>query len=63
MTTAYVNGTVYTMKAEGDRCSAFVVEGDKFLYCGTEEEARRLAGGNVVDLHGATVLPGMHSLS
>lgn len=59
MTTAYVNGIVYTMKAEGDRCSAFVVEGNRFLYCGTDEEARRLAGGNVVDLHGATVLPGM----
>lgn len=59
MRTAYVNGTVYTMKAEGDRCSGFVVENGKFLYCGTDEEAQRLAGGKVVDLHGVTVLPGM----
>lgn len=24
--TAYVNGTVYTMESEGDKCSAFVVQ-------------------------------------
>ncbi len=59
MATAYINGTIYTMRAEGDRCEAFVVDDGKFLYCGTEAEARRLSGGNVVDLAGATVLPGM----
>lgn len=60
MPTAYVNGTIYTMRAEGDTCSAFVVEDGRFLYCGTDEEAKRLAaGGEVVDLRGAPVLPGM----
>lgn len=60
MATAYINGKVYTMKAEGDLVSAFVVEDGKFLYCGTDEEAKRLAqGGEVVDLHQAAVLPGM----
>ena len=37
MATAYINGKIYTMKAEGDLCSAFVVEDGKFLYCGTDE--------------------------
>lgn len=59
MATAYINGTIYTMKSEGDTCSAFVVEDGKFLYCGTDKEAARLAGGDVVDLGGAPVLPGM----
>lgn len=60
MEVAYVNGNVYTMKEEGDKCSAFVVRDGKFLYCGTDEEAKRLAdGGKVVDLKGAVVLPGM----
>ena len=58
--TAYVNGTVYTMKAEGDTVSAFVVNDGKFVYCGSDDEARRLAGdGEVIDLHGAAVLPGL----
>lgn len=60
MTTAYMNGRIYTMRAENDVCSAFVVEDGKFLYCGTDEEAKRLAPGcEVIDLEGAPVLPGM----
>ena len=56
--TAYVNGTVYTMEREGERCSAFVVRDGKFVYCGEDDAAKRLAD-EVVDLHGAAVLPGM----
>lgn len=52
--TAYVNGTVYTMESEGDKCSAFVVQDGKFVYCGSDEEAKKLAD-EVVDLHGAAV--------
>ena len=59
MKTAYVNGNIYTMKAEGDTCSAFVVEEGKFLYCGTDAKAKELANGETIDLKGATVLPGM----
>ena len=47
--TAYINASVYTMEKEGDKCSAFVVEDGKFVYCGTDEEARALAD-EVVDL-------------
>ena len=60
MKTAYINGTIYTMKAEGDTVEAFLVENGKFAYCGTNEEVLKLAGGcEVVDLNGAPVLPGM----
>lgn len=58
MRKAYVNGVVYTMKEENDTCTAFVVEDGKFIYCGTDEEAKAIAGGEAEDLHGKTVLPG-----
>ena len=49
MATVYVNGTVYTMRHEGDKCTAFVVDDGKFMYCGTDEGARafwrRMPGG------------------
>ena len=32
MATVYVNGTVYTMRHEGDKCTAFVVDDGKFMY-------------------------------
>lgn len=62
MDTAYLNGTIYTMKEENDKCSAFVVRDGKFLYCGDNEEAEKIAragNGSVVDLKGAVVLPGL----
>ena len=55
---AYINGTVYTMKAEGDTCEAFVVKDGKFTYCGSNEEAKQLADA-CVDLQGSPVIPGM----
>lgn len=60
MATVYVNGTVYTMRHEGDQCTAFVVDDGKFMYCGTENGARAFGEGcQVVDLKGKTVIPGM----
>lgn len=62
MDTAYINGKIYTMRKEGDTCSAFVVRDGKFLYCGSDEKAEYLAktgGGQVVDLKQAAVIPGM----
>ena len=56
MATVYVNGTVYTMRHEGDQCTAFVVDDGKFMYCGTDEGARAFGEGcQVVDLKGKTV--------
>ena len=56
-TTAYINGKVYTMREEGDVVSAFVCRDGKFLYCGSDEQAKAMAD-EVVDLEGAPVLPG-----
>ena len=55
--TAYVNGKVYTMRAEGDTVSAFVCRDGKFVYCGSDAEAKAMAD-ECVDLQGACVLPG-----
>ena len=56
--TAYINGTIYTMESEGSTCEAFVVQDGKFLYCGSSEEAAKMAD-ETVDLGGAPVIPGM----
>ncbi|WP_369282647.1 amidohydrolase [Oscillibacter sp. GMB15532] len=56
--TAYINGKVYTMEREGAVCSAFAVRDGKFIYCGADDEARRMAD-ETVDLRGAVVLPGL----
>lgn len=59
MRKAYINGVIYTMKEENDVCSAFVVEDGNFIYCGNDEEAKAIADGEIVDLEGKTVLPGL----
>lgn len=56
--TAYINGNIYTMESEHDKCSAVVVQGDKFIYCGEDDTAKKLAN-EIIDLNGAVILPGM----
>ena len=56
--TAYINGKTYTMEREGETCRAFVVRDGKFIYCGNDETAKRMAD-RVIDLNGAAVLPGL----
>lgn len=57
--TLYTHATVFT--ADGADAEAFVVEGERFLYVGTENSARRAAGPGAteVDLAGGFVLPGV----
>ncbi|TDL46584.1 amidohydrolase [Kocuria rosea] len=57
--TIYTHATVFT--ADGADAEAFVVEGDRFRYVGSEESARRAAGPGAaeIDLGGAFVLPGV----
>lgn len=48
------------MNEEGERVSAIATLDDKILYIGSDEEAINLAdGGEVIDLEGRTVLPGL----
>lgn len=56
--TAFLNGRFYTMREAGETCEAVAVRDGKFIYCGSNDGARELAGGAVTDLQGKTVLPG-----
>ncbi|MET3919216.1 amidohydrolase [Arthrobacter sp. UYEF20] len=58
--TLYTNATVFTADVAGAGADAFVVEGSRFHYVGTEAEARRAAGpdSDEIDLTGGFVLPG-----
>ncbi|NJC23328.1 hypothetical protein BJ994_002404 [Arthrobacter pigmenti] len=54
----YFNAAVFT--ANGSPADAFVVEASRYVYVGTEEDARAAAGSTAreVDLEGRFVLPG-----
>jgi predicted amidohydrolase YtcJ len=55
-----VNGKIYTVDNPRPFTSALAVRGGRVLFVGSDVEARALASASttVVDLHGATVLPG-----
>ncbi|HEV7837376.1 MAG TPA: amidohydrolase, partial [Gemmatimonadaceae bacterium] len=55
-----VNGKIYTVDNVRPIASALAVRGGRVLFVGSDLEARTLANGAtaVIDLHGATVLPG-----
>ncbi len=56
-----VNGKIYTVDNARPVASALAVRGGRILFVGSDAEARVLANGstNVVDLRGATVVPGI----
>ena len=55
-----VNGKIYTVDNTRPFTSALAVRGGRILFVGSDVEARALANAStgVIDLHGATVLPG-----
>ena len=57
----FVNGNVYTVNEKQPRAEAIAVKGDRIVFVGSNANAKRFQGGEtrVIDLHGATVLPGM----
>jgi predicted amidohydrolase YtcJ len=56
-----VNGNVMTMDAARPRASAVAVVGERIAAVGSDRECRAAAGkGEVVDLHGKTLLPGFN---
>src|ERR1043165_8545429 len=59
--TIFTNGNVYTANDRQPQAQAIAVKGDRIVYVGTSTGAKQYQGANtrVVDLHGATVLPGM----
>src|SRR5688572_9234897 len=58
---AFVNGRVYTGVAGESRAEAVLAVGGRIAYVGDSAEVRRRApeGARVIDLQGATVLPGL----
>jgi predicted amidohydrolase YtcJ len=55
-----INGHVYTVDNARPIVTAFAVRGGRIVFIGSDAEARALAARStrVIDLHGATVLPG-----
>jgi hypothetical protein len=57
----FTNGNIYTVNARQPYAAAIAVKGDRIVFVGSNANAKRYQGPNtrVVDLHGATVLPGL----
>lgn len=55
------NGNVYTVNDRQPRAEAIAVKGDRILFVGSNADARKFEGAEtrVIDLRGATVLPGL----
>lgn len=52
----FINGNVYTGNEKQPHAEAVAVKGDRVVFVGSNEEAKKF-GGNVMDLQGRTVLP------
>src|SRR5215831_1701652 len=57
----FINGNIYTANQQTPHAEAVAVKGDRIVFVGTNAAAKSFQGSKtrVVDLHGATVLPGM----
>lgn len=57
----FINANVYTANDKQPRAQAVAIKGDRIVFAGSNADAKKYQGAQtrVVDLHGATVLPGM----
>lgn len=57
----FINGNVYTVDEKHPHAEAVAVKADKIVFVGSNAAARTYAGPKtrIVDLHGATMVPGM----
>ena len=57
----FINGNIYTANDKQPHAEAVAVKGDRIVFVGSNAAAKKYqdAKTRVVDLHGATVLPGM----
>ena len=57
----FINGNIYTANDKQPRAEAVAVKGDRIVFVGSNAAAKNYQGPatRVVDLHGATMLPGM----
>src|SRR5215831_4009223 len=57
----FINGNVYTGNEKQPQAQAIVVKADRIIFVGSNSDVKKFQDANtrVVDLHGATVFPGM----
>lgn len=57
----FVNGNVYTANEKQPQVEAIAVKGDRIVFAGSNAAVKKYQGAQtrVIDLHGATVVPGM----
>src|SRR6266550_2353765 len=57
----FINGNIYTVDDKQPHAEAIAVKGDRIVFVGANSDAKKFQTANtrVVDLHGATVFPGM----
>src|SRR5713226_767162 len=57
----FTNGNIYTASEKLPRAEAVAVKGDRIVFVGSNAAAKKYEGATtrIVDLHGATVLPGL----
>ncbi|HEX9252415.1 MAG TPA: amidohydrolase, partial [Ignavibacteriaceae bacterium] len=60
MKTAFINGKVYTVNEKQPLAQSVIVEGNKILFVGSDEDAKKLfdASTKIIDLKGKLMLPG-----
>lgn len=60
-TLVFINGNVYTANAKRPQAEAIAVKDDRIVFVGSNADAKKFQGAKTrtVDLHGATVVPGM----
>jgi predicted amidohydrolase YtcJ len=54
-----VNGNVYTVDEKQPRAEAIAVKGDRVVFVGSNDEAKRFHAARTIDLAGKTLLPGL----
>ncbi len=64
ITVAYINGTIFTVNPEQVWAEAIIVKGNKIIYVGNTDKALAQINKDteVIDLKGATVIPGIHDV-
>ena len=57
----FINANVYTVDTARSQAQAIAVKGDRIVFVGTTAAAKKYQGNHtrVIDLHGATVVPGL----
>ena len=60
-TLVFLNGNIYTANATRAHAEAIAVKDDRIVFVGSNADAKKFQGANTrtVDLHGATVVPGL----